>query len=245
MRRIYTALLCLSLASMSLRGEAQDRGEQDPEETAGVPTNRSALGEALGSRFASCYAAESGPLSPADLSTLRDMLTPRAVAVAESAGAQDCEAASNQAACVDALTNVACDRLARILGDSPSGSSAAPSWAAGYAHVLVQRITDCYVAEADGGTLGEARETLARFERETANALGTLAEREECHVDVNLLPACSTAVTRLSCDALGSRLANDPGSLLHALGDACKRLVACEGDGDAGLDLDAAMAITP
>lgn len=235
--RIRTALLCLTLATMGLRGEAQERAEP--------PSNETVLGDALGARFAACYTAEVGPPSPADLTVLRNALAPRAVSVAQTAGGADCAATSNQAACVDALTNVACERLARILGDAPGARTSAPSWAAGYARVLGQRIAACYVAESDGGSLDEARETLTRFERETADALGALSEREGCHADQDFLPACSTAVMALSCGDLGSRLANEPASLLRALGGACVRLVACEGDGGAALAVDAATAIAP
>jgi hypothetical protein len=117
-----------------------------------------------------------------------------------------------------------------------------PAWAAGYARVLLQRIGACYVTEADGGAVDDARPTLASLERETASALGALAQRDDCHADEDFLPACSSAVLGLSCDVLGGRLANDPGALLRSLGDACHRLLSCEGDGDAGLDLDAALA---
>lgn len=244
MRRIHTALLCLSLASMGLRGEAQERAEPLPHETVGAPSHETVLGDALSARFAACYAAEGAALSPADLTVVRNALMPRAVAVAQTAGGADCAATSNQAACVDALTNATCERLARILGDAPGARSSAPSWAAGYARVLAQRVAACYVAESDGGSLDEARETLTRFERETADALGALSERQGCHADQDFLPACSTSVMALSCGDLGSRLANEPASMLRALGGACERLVACEGDGGAGLAAVAATAIT-
>lgn len=83
------------------------------------------------------------------------------------------------------------------------------------------------------------RATLAAFERETAGALGSLSQREDCHANENFLPACSTALTAMSCDVLGGHLANDPGALLRSLGAACHQLLSCEGEaGDGGVDLD-------
>ncbi len=239
MKRNGMMVLFLALASISARGEAQDRDEAP--ELAGVPANLSTLGEALGDRFASCYAAESGPLTEADRATLRDALTPRATATAEALGASDCGSAANEIACVEALRRAPCDALARILSEPPGRQGTAPSWATGYAHVLMQRIERCYVAEADGGSLDDVRATLAAFERETAGALGTLSQREDCHANENFLPACSSALMAMSCDVLGGHLANDPGALMRSLGDACHQLLSCEGDGDAGLDLDAAF----
>ncbi len=239
MKRGGTVLLCLALASMGVRGEAQERDE--PPELAGVPANLSTLGEALGDRFATCYAAEAGALSDADRSVLRYALTPRAASTAAALGASGCDSAANEVACVEALQRVQCDTLARVLAAPPGREGAAPSWAAGYAHVLMQRIERCYAAEADGGALDDVRPTLAAFERETASALGALAQREDCHANENFLPACSSALTAMSCDVLGGHLANDPGALLRSLGDACRNMLSCEGDGDASLDLDAAF----
>jgi hypothetical protein len=230
-------LLGAALAMISTRGEAQERDEAP--ELAGVPASLAALGEALGDRFATCYSAEAGALTDADRSVLRDALTPRATATAEALGATGCDSAANEIQCVEALQRAPCDALARVLAEPPGRQSAAPSWATGYAHVLMQRIERCYVTEADGGSLDDVRATLAAFERETAGALGSLSQREDCHANENFLPACSTALTAMSCDVLGGHLANDPGALLRSLGDACHQLLSCEGEaGDGGVDLD-------
>ncbi len=238
MNRRRIALLCVALSSLTTSGDAQDR---DPELAGVVPSNRAALGEALTARFAGCYEAEAGALGDGDRAVLRDALTPLALPVAEAATPTGCEGSSGEAACIDALRAMPCDALARSLASPPAPRETPPAWAAGYARVLTQRIVACYAAEADGGADDEVREALSRFERETARALGALSQREACRADEDYLPACSAAVMALSCDALGERLAGEPGALMRALGDACGRLVACEGDGDAGVDLDAVL----
>ncbi|MEZ4409453.1 MAG: hypothetical protein R3A52_23730 [Polyangiales bacterium] len=44
----------------------------------------------------------------------------------------------------------------------------------------------------------------------------------------------------MSCDALGAVIAQDPSRVRDALGEDCRRLVQCEGDGeDASVDLEA------
>ncbi|MFN7950128.1 MAG: hypothetical protein U0610_00230 [bacterium] len=183
-----------------------------PAASAGDP-----LGDALVTKFASCFEAQGGTLTEDDRAVLAASSSDLARVASTAVDGVPCSGELPQGsappsveACVAAVEALSCDGFAGDLTKANASLSALPpppEWATAYAQALMGRTLDCYAAEAGSAPTPDQRAQLDGFGAELASGVGAATSGGACTIHTDALATCTEWLRGRACDALLGDLA--------------------------------------